>query len=114
VVTGEGIGRDLGFPTANIEVSEPYKLIPAFGVYAVRVKILGNLYNGMLNIGINPTFQNRSKSIEVNIFDFNEDIYGHRIELFFIAWMREELKFASVEELKLQLQQDKDTALKLL
>ena len=114
VVRGEGIGRDLGFPTANIEVPQSYKLIPAIGVYAVRVKFDGDIYNGMLSIGFNPTFPNRSKSIEVNIFNFNEDIYGETIEVFFIKWMRDELKFSSVDDLTEQLIKDKELALKLL
>ncbi|WP_228852724.1 bifunctional riboflavin kinase/FAD synthetase [Aegicerativicinus sediminis] len=114
VVKGEGIGKDLGFPTANIEVTESYKLIPSMGVYAVRVVISETLYPGMLNIGFNPTFKDRSKSIEVNIFNFNRDIYGEPIKVLFVKWMRDELKFATVEDLTNQLKKDKESALKLL
>lgn len=114
VVTGEGIGKDLGFPTANIEVSESYKLIPGIGVYAVRVKLGNETYKGMLNIGLNPTFPNRTKSIEVNIFKFNRDIYSQFLQISFIERLRDELKFESVEQLQEQLKKDEIIAKKAL
>lgn len=116
VVDGKKLGRKLGFPTANIESSDKHKLIPGYGVYAVSVEIKGQLHKGMLNIGMRPTFNNNAdnRSIEVNIFDFNADIYGENITLTFVDKIREEQKFAGIESLVNQLHADKQTALKLL
>lgn len=114
VVSGRKMGRELGFPTANIEVDEKYKLVPADGVYAVQVKIAEKLYNGMANIGNRPTFFGLSKALEVNIFDFNEQIYDAKISIFFMEKLRKETKFANVEALKEQLSADKREALRVL
>lgn len=111
VVGGRGIGHTLGYPTANLQPDSPDKLIPANGVYAVQVDIAGRSYGGMLNIGVRPTLDNGpDRSIEVYIFDFNEDAYGHPMRLSFIRRMRGECKFASLDELKQQLAQDEATA----
>lgn len=116
VVSGKKLGRKLGFPTANIEASDKHKIIPGYGVYAVKVEFNGTEYNGMLNIGTRPTFNNNAdnRSIEVNIFDFDTDIYGKEITLKFIGKIRDEQKFENVEMLVKQLKKDKKTALSIL
>jgi len=116
VVKGKQLGRQLGFPTANIEASDKYKIIPGYGVYAVNIEIGGKEYHGMLNIGTRPTFNKNAdnRSIEVNIFDFNENIYGQKITLLFIDKIRDEKKFPGVEQLVQQLKKDKQTALEIL
>ena len=107
VVNGHRIGRKLGFPTANIQVSETDKLIPSDGIYAVRVKVRGELYKGMLSIGYRPTVNNGTdRSIEVNIFHFDSDIYGEAIRVYFVCYTRPELKFDTIEELTEQLHED--------
>ena len=107
VVRGNGIGRKINFPTANIEIDEPKKLLPKSGVYAVEVILNKKIYLGMLNIGYNPTIKNEKKSIEVNIFEFSEDIYNNKISINFIRRIRNEKKFKNLNELKKQLIKDK-------
>ena len=107
VVRGNGIGRKINFPTANIEIDEPKKLLPKSGVYAVEVILNRKIYLGMLNIGYNPTIKNEKKSIEVNIFKFSEDIYNNKISINFIRRIRNEKKFKNLNELKKQLIIDK-------
>ncbi len=119
VVPGQSIGHNLGFPTANIEVADEYKLIAAIGVYACRVWHDGNCYKGMSNIGYRPTIDRSENpdsgiTIEVNIFDFSSSIYGEEITISFVDWMRDERKFESKEALSEQLGRDKLHALKLL
>lgn len=116
VVEGQRVGRKLGFPTANIVASDPHKLIPGYGVYAVEVMISGKKYGGMLNIGSRPTFNKNAdnRSIEVHIFDFSGDIYNKEITLIFVGKLRDEQKFSGVEALTEQLKEDKITALKIL
>lgn len=114
VVTGEHLGKKLGFPTANLKIEDADKLIPANGVYAVLVKVDETLYGGMLNIGFRPTFNGKKQTIEVNIFDFNEEIYGMNIGVDMVASIRKEMKFNSVDELIAQLKKDKETSLKIL
>jgi len=108
VVEGNQIGRKIGFPTANVQVPELYKQIPMDGVYAVRVKLNGDNYFGMLNIGTRPTIQDdiKSKNIEVHIFDFDQKIYHQTITVFFEKRIRDEFKFNSLDELMLQLEKD--------
>lgn len=113
VTGGFQIGRKIGYPTANIRVDE-YKLIPCDGVYAVKAVVDGKEYDGMLNIGCRPTFDNGKRSVEVNLFNFNVDIYNERIRVYFIALMRHEKKFGSVEEFITQLSQDEQQARTLL
>ena len=107
VVRGNGIGRKINFPTANIEIDEPKKLLPKSGVYAVEVILNKKIYLGMLNNGYNPTIKNEKKSIEVNIFKFSEDIYNNKISINFIRRIRNEKKFKNLNELKKQLIIDK-------
>lgn len=116
VVSGNQLGRKLGFPTANIESSDKNKIIPGYGVYAVKVKLKAAEFNGMLNIGTRPTFNNNAdnRSIEVNIFDFDGDIYGQEITLRFVNKIRDEEKFDDMNQLAEQLKKDRNTALRLL
>ncbi len=111
VVKGKQLGRTIGFPTANIHIEEDYKLIPKNGVYAVKAIIDQKEVFGMMNIGFNPTVNGEKQTIEVNLFDFNEDIYGKQIEVSLLKYLREEQKFGSVDLLKEQLNQDKVNAL---
>ena len=113
VVEGDKLGREIGFPTANILVREKYKLIPANGVYAVDVAHEGERYKGMLNIGIRPTVNNNHKAIEVNIFNFDKNIYGKRISVFFKKRIRDEKKFENLNALRNQLIKDKQKAITL-
>lgn len=109
VTHGKKIGRTIGFPTANMEVSNGEKLIPGEGVYIVSVGIPGHekKYNGMMNIGTRPTFDGTEMKIEVNVFDFDEEIYNQNITVFCEKKIRDEIKFTNVENLILQLQLDK-------
>lgn len=107
VVGGRGVGHRLGFPTANLQVGNPDKLVPANGVYAVQVDFGGRRRGGMLNIGVRPTLDNGDdRSIEVHVFDYDGDAYGLPMRLTFVQRMRGEQKFASLDELKQQLAQD--------
>lgn len=106
VIHGNQIGRKIGFPTANLNVDNQ-KLIPANGVYFVKIKIGENLHKGMLNIGFRPTLTDKIRTIEVHIFNFNENIYGKKIEVIFQKFIRNELKFNSLDELSEQLKKDK-------
>lgn len=108
VVHGEKLGRSIGFPTANIHVKEPYKLIPSDGTYAVKVCNKYKKMDGMLNIGMRPTIGGENKTIEVNIFDFNEDIYDSEISIEFVDIVRKEIKFDSLDALKAQLVKDEE------
>ena len=114
VVKGKQLGRTIGYPTANIVVSDKYKLIPAIGVYAAYAIINDVKYYGMLNIGTNPTIGDNPITIEMNIFDFNEDIYEQEIEIGFIDKIRNQQKFNSLDELKLALSKDKEFALNVI
>ncbi len=105
VINGFHIGRTIGYPTANIQLPNN-KLVPADGVYAVTVMLDREEYNGMLNIGHRPTFDNGQRSIEVHLLDFNRDIYSERIQLRFAERIREEKRFESIEELKAQISKD--------
>lgn len=114
VGSGKQLGRRIGFPTANIILLDTYKLIPGDGVYVVKVKHKAHLYSGMLNIGVRPTVDGLSKVIEVHIFDFQGDLYGQELRVFFIEKIREEKKFASIEALSAQLKQDQEVAKEIL
>ena len=115
VVSGNRLGRTIGFPTANMQLYEPLKLIPGNGVYFVKVKTLDRNLYGMCNIGCRPTVSNgNSRTIETNIFGFEEDIYGLDIELSFVERIREERRFDSLDELKIQLGKDRDACLTIL
>ncbi len=116
VVEGQRVGRKMGFPTANIEASDPHKLIPGHGVYAVEVKLADIIYQGMLNIGTRPTFNKNAdnRSIEVHIFSFQGDLYNKEITLMFAGKIRDEQRFSSINALTEQLKKDKSAALKIL
>jgi len=111
VVHGKKLGRTIGFPTANLAINHPNKLIPAIGVYAVQCKVDDRIFGGMMNIGNNPTVPGKDFSVEVNIFDFSAEIYDKVIEIFVLAKIRDEKKFGNLEELALILQLDKKAAL---
>ncbi len=115
VVKGDNIGHKMGFPTANIELNSPKKLIPLSGVYAVRVSYKGEEYLGMMNIGKKPTISNREKIwLEVHIFEFGKTIYGEYLTVRFVERLRDERKFRSRDDLIRQLHKDADTAKSIL
>lgn len=114
VVKGDKLGRVLGYPTANIELDSRYKLIPQDGIYAVTVKYEHQLYKGMLYIGPRPTVDGSRRVIEVNIFDFDKDVYGESLTVYFHQFMRGDKKMNDLEELKHQLSLDKIEAQKIL
>lgn len=114
VAKGKQLGRTIGFPTANIKVEDPNKLIPANGVYAVKVFINTRTFNGMLNSGVRPTVDGLTHTIEVHLFDFNEDIYDQTIKVAFVDKLRDEKKFDGLDALTNQLQKDKLHALDIL
>ena len=114
VVNGKKLGGTIGFPTANIEVKEPYKLIPSTGVYVIRTQINSVLFSGIMNIGFNPTVLGKHQTIEAHLFNFNEDLYGEKITVEFVYFLREEKKFKSVDELVAQLNIDKENAISFL
>ncbi len=114
VVKGQQVGQEIGFPTANLLLSDPHKLIPAKGVYAVRVTHHKHTYEAMLNIGFRPTFEGQDLSVEVHLFDFDQQIYGDTLKIDLIAMIREEQKFESKDLLAEQLSKDKAQAISLL
>jgi riboflavin kinase/FMN adenylyltransferase len=125
VVEGNKLGRMLGYPTANLEIQNPNKLIPADGIYAVNVAIgrenqtsdsfvSESFHQGMMSIGYRPTIGDHKKMIEVNIFDFKENIYGRILRVYLKFFMRKEEKFDNLEELKNQISIDEANAKKLL
>ncbi len=116
VVSGRKIGgKKLGYPTANLKVANAFKLIPPNGIYAVFVRHRAQLYRGMMYIGTRPTIdQSGQRSIEVHIFDFQREIYGDKLEIFFVQYLRGDARFNDLEELKTALDQDKENSLKVL
>jgi riboflavin kinase / FMN adenylyltransferase len=106
VVKGRGIGKDLGFPTANLEVAEDYKLIPKNGVYVISSVIEGETVFGMMNIGTNPTVGGKEQTIEANFFDLDKDLYGKELDVNLLIRIRDEKKFSSVNDLKIAMKQD--------
>lgn len=112
VVKGDGRGKSLGFPTANI--ASKHEIIPADGVYAVKLFARDKFYDGVANIGLRPTFKKKNSVIEVHIFDFNEDLYGEEISVYFIQKIREEKKFRDVNALTRQIKSDIETAKNML
>jgi len=116
VIKGRKIGREIGFPTANIQLSDKYKLIPYDGAYAVDIRFDDNKLPGMLSIGRNPTVNQSAglRSIEVNIFNFRSNIYGKEIEIIFRYRLRDEIKFDNTDQLVRQMEKDKERALRLL
>lgn len=116
VVRGDGRGGSIGFPTANIETTDPHKVIPKRGVYAVLAYLPGinDPYAGMMNIGVRPTFKGTSQHLEVHILDFDQDLYGEKIEVEFIERLRNEQKFESVDALIAQLTRDRENTQSIL
>ncbi|MFM7193168.1 MAG: bifunctional riboflavin kinase/FAD synthetase [Bacteroidota bacterium] len=114
VVQGEKLGRVLGFPTANIDPDSRHKLIPAEGIYAVLVELEGRQLKGMLYIGRRPTLGGTTQSIEVNMFDFDQMIYGETLTIHFIARIRKDIRFNDLEAMKAQLAIDKADSLQIL
>jgi len=111
VAKGKGLGKQLGFPTANIKIEEDYKLIPRYGSYIVNSLIDGQLIYGMMNIGMNPTVHGDTESIEVHFFNFDTTIYNKKIQINLLNRLRDEQKFESIDALKNQLIIDKQTSL---
>ena len=107
VVRGDQIGRQMGYPTANIVIEERYKLIPADGIYAVKVYVADTAYKGMVYIGSRPTINGTTRNIEVNIFNFDRDIYSQQVRMEFYYFLRGDMKFSSLDDLKKQIAQDK-------
>ena len=114
VIKGNSLGKTINFPTANIVVEDKWKILPADGVYAVKIVLEAKEYKGMMNIGQKPTVDGNGISLEVNIFDFNQDIYGKGIEIRFVKRIRDERKFEDLQALKKQLLIDKNKAIQIL
>jgi len=106
VIDGHKRGRELSYPTANIDLQNPHKIVPKQGVYLVKSKLKGRVVYGMMNIGTKPTFDTTMPSIEVHFLDWNGDLYGQAVQVELLKWVREERKFSSVEELQTQIQAD--------
>ena len=113
VIHGDERGRTIGYPTANLQPEHPDKALPKNGIYAVKVRVDNTWYNGMMNIGFRPTFDGQTKSLEVNIFNFEQMIYGKMLQIHFFDRIRDEQKFEGLDELKAQLNKDKQTALNI-
>ena len=107
VVSGNQMGRTIGFPTANMQLYEPLKLVPQNGVYAVEVEVMGRTYRGMCNIGLRPTVGGTTRTIETHILDFDQDIYGLPLQLRFLRRIRDERRFPSLDALRSQLLEDR-------
>jgi riboflavin kinase/FMN adenylyltransferase len=114
VIHGDKLGKTIGFPTANLQIEEAYKIIPGDGVYAVNVNVRGREFKGMLNIGKRPTVDGLNRKIEVHILDFKKDIYQEKISIKFVKKVRDEKKFESLDHLKTQLEIDKETITEIL
>jgi riboflavin kinase/FMN adenylyltransferase len=114
VVHGDKRGKELGFPTANIEPAEKRKIVPRNGIYAVKVRVAETWRNGMMSIGIRPTFKNTGRTVEVHLFDFDKLIYGMIVEIMFVKRLRDEIKFESAEELTDQMKKDETEARRIL
>lgn len=115
VIVGQGVGRTIGFPTANLLVEDPFKMIPKAGVYAVLVSFNNTEYKGMMNIGFRPTLaDNKPISLEVHLFDFEEDLYNQELKISFVKRLRDEQKFENIEALQTQLNQDRINCMQVL
>ena len=106
VIEGEKIGRTIGFPTANLQIEETYKLMPCDGVYFIKAQLENRLIYGMMNVGFRPTLAGEQRSFEVYFFDFEQDLYGKRLQIDLLELIRKEKKFDSLEMLKIQLEED--------
>ncbi|QBA63186.1 bifunctional riboflavin kinase/FAD synthetase [Muriicola soli] len=114
IVKGKGLGRQLGFPTANLRIEETYKLIPKNGAYVIESHIKGQRVYGMMNIGFNPTVDGQDQSIEIHFLDFKENLYNKVIQINILQWIREEQKFDTLDELKEQLKKDQETTRRII
>jgi len=114
IVKGNGLGKTIDFPTANLEIKEKYKLVPEKGVYIVNSYLDGSLKYGMMNIGKKPTVRGKKKTIEVHFIDYNKDIYGQKLQINLLKRVRNEKKFDSIELLKEQLKKDKEITLEYI
>ena len=114
VVYGEGLGKKINFPTANIKIKENYKIIPKNGVYLVKTTLNSNMYFGMMNIGVRPTVGGKNKSLEIHFFNFKDNIYNKTISIEIISKIRDEEKFSSIDELKIQLKKDEEFCLRII
>jgi riboflavin kinase/FMN adenylyltransferase len=110
VIHGKQLGRTIGFPTANIHLNDPYKLIPSFGVYAGICLVENKRFKMVCNIGVRPTVDGENISIEAHLFDFDKNIYGEHLTLFLVQYLRNEQKFDSIEALKSQILLDAQQA----
>ena len=110
VIKGNQIGRTLGFPTANLKIDEAHKLLPKSGVFAVEIEFGSIVFNGIMNIGNRPTIEGKNQTVEVHIFDFEQDIYDKTLKIIFKSFIRNEQKFESLQALKIQLEHDKREA----
>jgi riboflavin kinase/FMN adenylyltransferase len=113
VVPGKKLGRTLGYPTANLSVEDPLKLVPADGIYAVQVRLDGGLQRGMMSIGMNPTVDGVTRTIEVNILNFDKDIYGRSLTISLVKKIRDEIRFSGLEGLIEQLHADKAETIRI-
>ena len=114
IIKGKGIGKQLGYPTANLYIAEDYKLIPKNGSYVVNSSIADITIYGMMNIGYNPTVNGTERSIEINFFDFDADLYDQKIQINILVRLRDEHKFESIEALKAQLAKDKEKSIEFI
>lgn len=114
VIRGKKIGRTIGFPTANLQIKEDYKLLPCDGVFFIKAQYNGSCYYGMMNVGFRPTLNGEERSFEVHFFDFNQDLYGEILQVDLLELIRKEKKFTSLEELKAQLQEDQAKCRRLI
>lgn len=114
IVHGDKRGKKIGYPTANIQAESKRKVVPKNGVYAVWVRVDNQYYPAMMNIGVRPTFDGDETTLEVNIFEFNEDIYGKNIQVQFVDRIRDEKQFEGIEQLKAQLEKDKKSTKEIL
>lgn len=114
VVKGKNLGEKIGFPTANLAIKETYKLLPKTGSYVVKAELENETVYGMMNIGYNPTVKGKKQTIEIHFFNFNKDLYGKNIQIDVLKFLRDEQKFDSVEDLKNQLEKDKQKSLKII
>jgi riboflavin kinase/FMN adenylyltransferase len=114
IIKGKQLGRTIGFPTANLKIEEDFKLIPRNGVYIVKSKLNRKTVFGIMNIGFNPTVEGQNLSIEIHYLDYNDDLYGQKISVSLVQFVRAEEHFESISLLKEQLGKDKNTALKFL
>lgn len=114
IVKGNNLGEKIGFPTANLAIKETYKLLPKTGSYVVKSELENETVYGMMNIGFNPTVKGKTQTIEIHFFNFNKDLYGKNIQIDVLKFLRDEQKFDSVEDLKNQLEKDKQKSLEII